>query len=66
MLPRCINNFDAPCIYAVEVEGLVWCAWNPKRIERVVPFVCPRGDEEDLAIDNRKIYKNHKHHATNN
>lgn len=53
----CINNFDAPYIYAVIHEKTLYCAWNPQQIVAVHPFNCPRDSGKELVLDNRKVYK---------
>lgn len=59
MPAKCKNNFDAPCIYAYEIEGMTFCAWNDHEAVRVEDFICPRGDDAEVerVLDNRKIYK---------
>lgn len=59
MAARCKNNFDAPCIYAYEIEGMTFCGWNEREAVRVEPFVCPRGDDAEVerTLDNKNVYK---------
>lgn len=59
MPAKCKNNFDAPCIYAYEIEGMTFCAWNEREAVRVEHFVCPRGDDAEVerTLTNEKIYR---------